>query len=75
MSYYHIAIKPNSRRGPLVETQEDGSLVVYVREPVVDGKANAALVKLLAEHFGVAKTRVRIVRGQASRHKVVEVLQ
>lgn len=70
---YSVTIKPNSRKGPLVELQDDGSLIVYVREPAVDGKANAALVKLLAKHFGVAKTLVTIVRGHASRHKIVEL--
>lgn len=71
---YSITIKPNSRKGPLVETREDGSLVVYVREPAVDGEANRALVRLLAAHFGVAKANIEIVRGHTSRHKVVIVV-
>ena len=40
----------------------------------IDGKANGAVVKLLAESFGVPKTRVRLVRGRTSRRKIFEIL-
>lgn len=39
----------------------------------MDGRANAALVKLIAKRAGVAKGRVSIVRGERSRDKVVQV--
>ena len=70
---YSITIKPNSTKGPLVEPQDDGSLLVYIRDPAVEGKANTALVELLAKHFGVSKSRVTIVRGHTSRHKIVDI--
>lgn len=70
---YSVVIKPNSRKGPLVEVADDGSLVVFVREPAVDGKANQALIMLVAKYFGVAKTRVGIIRGQTSRQKIIEL--
>lgn len=57
----------------MVQAALDGSLLVYLREPAVDGQANAALIKILAEHFGVSKSQVRIVQGRTSRTKVVEV--
>jgi uncharacterized protein YggU (UPF0235/DUF167 family) len=41
--------------------------------PPVDGKANEACIAFLAEVAGVAKSRVRIVLGLASRMKVVEI--
>ena len=62
-------VKPGSRKGPLVETDEDGTLTVYVREQAVDGKANTAVIRVLAEHFGVARSRVELVSGAASRVK------
>ena len=70
---FNVSIKPNSTKGPLIEQQTDGSFVVYVREISVDGKANEALVKLLAKHFKVSKTNVTIIRGHTSRHKIVEI--
>jgi uncharacterized protein (TIGR00251 family) len=69
----NLIIKPNSTKGPLVERQADGSLVVYIREIAADGKANEALVKLLAKHFGVPKTHITIIRGYTSRHKLIDI--
>ncbi len=69
---YVVRVKPGSRKGPLVEASADG-LTVHVRERAVDGAANDGLVKALAAHFGVAPSRVEIVRGHTSRIKRVEV--
>ncbi|MBX5487089.1 MAG: DUF167 domain-containing protein, partial [Mycolicibacterium hassiacum] len=44
-----VRVKPGSRKGPLVEVDDDGALTVYVPERAVNGKANAAVVRLLAE--------------------------
>lgn len=70
---YTTLIKPNSKKGPLVEKQVDGSLVVYIREPATEGKANNALIELLADFFDVPKTSIEILRGHKSRNKVIEV--
>jgi uncharacterized protein (TIGR00251 family) len=70
---YRLAVKPGSKKGPLVEVGEDGTLTVFVRERAVDGAANEGVVKVLAAHFGVPKSRVEIVRGHASRTKLVEI--
>ncbi len=51
----------------------DGTLVVKVREPAEDGKANDAVIAALAEHFKVKPRAVTIVHGHASRRKLVEV--
>lgn len=44
---------------------------VWVTAPPADGQANEALIVLLAQALGVAKTSVTIVRGEASRDKVI----
>jgi uncharacterized protein len=46
---------------------------VRVTEPPLQGRANAALVKLIAKRAGVAKGRVSVVRGARSRDKVVRI--
>ncbi|MEU1963446.1 DUF167 domain-containing protein [Nocardia sp. NPDC019304] len=66
-------IKPNSRKGPLVETLDDGSLQLYVRAPAVEGKANKAAIELLADHYGVPKSAVRLTAGATSRFKRFEI--
>lgn len=68
----NIVVKPLSKKGPQVEETSEG-LIVYVREPAVDFKANAAVVKLLASHFGVSKSAVRLLRGGTAKHKIFEV--
>jgi uncharacterized protein len=64
-----VRVKPGSRKGPLVEAGADGALTIYVREPAVDGKANAAVLRLLAEHLGVPRSRIELVSGATSRLK------
>jgi len=61
-----VRVKPGRRKGPLVETAVDGELTVYVRQPAVEGKANEAVVRLLAKHLGVAPSRLVLVSGATS---------
>ena len=68
-----VFVKPGSKKGDLVEVVSDG-LIVFLRAKAVDGAANQALIKVLAGHFGVAKSCVTIVAGQRSRHKIVEII-
>ena len=49
------------------------AFVVRVTAPPVDGRANEALCKLIADVAGVAPSRVSVVRGMTSRDKVVRV--
>ena len=48
-------------------------LVIRVRAPAVEGRANEALRRLLAKRLGVAKSAITIVRGHHSRDKVIEI--
>lgn len=64
-----VTVKPGSRKGPLVEADENGALTIYVREPAIEGKATEAAARLLADHLGVARTRVTLASGATSRIK------
>jgi uncharacterized protein YggU (UPF0235/DUF167 family) len=64
-----VRVKPGSKKGPLVETDADGSFTIHVRERAVDGAANDAVVRVLSDHLGVARTRVRLVSGRTARVK------
>ena len=66
-----IKVKPNSRTEEV--SQEGDSFIVKVKEPPKEGKANQAVIKLLAGHFGVSQSQVRILSGFRSKNKVVEV--
>ena len=68
-----VRVKPGSSKGPLVETNDEGELTIYVRGKAVDGKANEGVILALASHFGVAKSRITITRGHTARIKQILV--
>jgi uncharacterized protein (TIGR00251 family) len=67
-----VRVQPKARRDEIVE-QPDGSFRVRVTAAPEGGEANRAVVALLAEAFGVAPSRVELVRGAASRDKLFRV--
>lgn len=66
-------VKPGSKAGDKIEKQPDGMYVIYIRARAHDGEANAALIKLLAKHFDVAKTTIRIKSGTTAHTKLIEL--
>ncbi|TWO86867.1 DUF167 domain-containing protein [TM7 phylum sp. oral taxon 346] len=66
-------LKPNSRHREEVVIGDDGVLTIYTKAPAIEGRANAVAAKLLAKHFGVASSKVKLVRGATSKYKVFEV--
>jgi uncharacterized protein len=67
-----LKVKPGARVDELTEL-DDGTWQARVKAPPVDGKANAAVIALVAEHFGVPKARVRIRSGASGRLKLVQI--
>ena len=68
-----VKVTPNSRTEEL--SREGDSFIVKVKEPPKEGKANQAVIKLLARHFGVSQSQVRILSGFRNRSKVIEVAE
>lgn len=66
-----IRVVPKSSRNLVKE--EEGCLKVYLTKPATEGLANKALVDLLARHLKVKKYQIRIVQGEKSRDKLVEI--
>jgi len=66
-----VKVKPNSKSEEV--TQEGDNFIVKVKEPPKEGKANQAVIKLLAKHFGVPQSQVRILSGFGNKNKIVEV--
>ena len=67
-----VRVKPNAR-STSVEKRPDGSYLVRVNAPPVEGKANEALVQILADYFDRPRSAIAIVRGSRGREKVVEI--
>ncbi len=72
MGYLTVRVMPSAR-----ENRIDGwyghALRLRVRAPPEKGKANEAVIRLLAELLEVPPARIRVVRGTASRDKLIEV--
>ena len=68
-----IRVKTGSKKGPLVEKQDDENFTVYLREKPHDGEANSALIKLLSDYFDTPKTSIQIVSGTKSYQKTIEI--
>ncbi len=72
MASLRLKVTPSASRDAVVGWQGD-VLRVHVRAPAQRGKANDAVLRLLAAALGVERRRLRIVRGETSRQKVVSV--
>ena len=66
-----VRVTPKASADRIVE--EEGMLRVYVTAVPEDGKANKAVIALLAKHFGIAKSRLEVVQGISARDKVIVV--
>ena len=67
-----VTAKPNAFEDRL-EWADEAHCCAWVRAAAEKGKANIAVQKLIAAHFGIAASRVRIVQGASSSRKVVEI--
>ena len=67
-----VIVAPNARRNEAAGLH-DGALRVRLTAPPVDGKANDALLGWLTEALALPRRAVRIVRGAASRRKLIEI--
>jgi uncharacterized protein YggU (UPF0235/DUF167 family) len=65
-------VKPNSRKREVLP-QADGTYVVCVNVPPIEGRANQQVVELLADHFGRTKRSITILKGIRGKLKVVEI--
>ena len=72
MKILKVKVKPGARAEALNQLA-DGSWQASVKAPPVDGKANVALIALVAAHFGLRKSQVSIRSGASGRMKLVQI--
>lgn len=70
-----VRVTPRARRTEIAGVMEDGTLRVRVSAPPVEGKANAALVELLAKVLQVRARQIEIVAGQSGLDKILSILE
>ncbi|MBI5150333.1 MAG: DUF167 domain-containing protein [Candidatus Omnitrophica bacterium] len=67
-----VKVIPGARRNAILPQGTQGTgLKVYLTAPAADGKANKALVEILADHYRVRKQQIEIIKGLKSRHKII----
>ena len=66
-----VVVKPGARENSVTQVGE--GYLVNLKAPPVDGKANKALIEVVAKHFQVRKTEVTIKSGHSSRRKLLDI--
>ena len=67
-----ILVKANAKKQAVIK-QEDGTYLLSVKSPPIEGRANEEVVELLAKHFNQPKRNVTILKGAHGKHKIVEI--
>ncbi len=70
--FLHIKAKPGSRVNQ-ISLAADGTIVIKIKAPAHDGKANDGLIKFLSEKLGLPKSKIRIVSGFTAPFKKLEI--
>lgn len=70
---FSIKVTPKSRENCIYKRDEHGILNIRVTAPPEDGKANEAVIKVLAQAFKISKSNISILRGLSSRQKVISI--
>jgi uncharacterized protein (TIGR00251 family) len=68
-----VKVKPNSNKESVEKI--DNTYIVNIKEKAEKGRANIALIKLLAKYFKVSSSNIKIRQGLTSRNKILEINQ
>jgi uncharacterized protein len=68
-----VKVKPSAKEEK-IEKIDDINFKVQVKEPPEKGKANKAVVRVIAEYFKVAPSCVSLISGFSSRRKIFEII-
>ncbi|MCM8762774.1 MAG: DUF167 domain-containing protein [Candidatus Omnitrophica bacterium] len=68
-----VKVRPNAKQ-QRVEQIAQNSFLVWVKEKPVEGKANQAVVRILAQYFGIPQSSVNLLKGQNSKQKLFDIL-
>ncbi len=67
-----VQVTPNASKSEAIGAVE-GVLKIRLKAQPIEGKANEALIRFIADQLDVAKSRVSLARGLSSRQKIIEV--
>lgn len=67
-----VRVKTNQKTD-LVTPKGNGVFEIRVKAPAMEGRANAAVIKLLSQYFHIQKSRIKIIIGTKAKTKLVEL--
>ena len=67
-----VKAKPNAKEEKIEKISET-NFIVAIKEPPIQGKANAAIVKTLATHFNIPHSAVQLISGFSSKQKIFDI--
>jgi uncharacterized protein (TIGR00251 family) len=68
-----VKVVPGAKRNEV--RKENQGLKVYLNAPPVEEKANKLLIEILAKYFNCRKSDLRIIRGERSRNKLIQIFE
>ena len=72
MQRFTVTVKTKKPQS-LVEVVDQSHLIISVKSPPIDGRANAAVIIALAVHFNLSPNRINIISGHTSKVKIIEI--
>lgn len=73
MTKFSVRVTPNSSRDEIIGFDEQGILRIRLKAKAIEGKANKALIALVADQLKIKKQSVQIISGTKNRLKIVEI--
>ena len=67
-----VKVIPNASKTEII-TNDNSEWKIKVQTPPEDGKANKEVIKLLSKHFNISKNKIKIISGETSRLKIIEI--
>ena len=73
-TFLRVLVRPNSGQRELIHTLSDTELIVNLRSPAREGKANTELVKKIAKALSLSSSDVVLVGGHKSKEKILKIV-
>ncbi len=69
---FKITVKPNARKNEVIRAA-DGTFVIRVAVPPIEGKANEKVIEVLSDYFNKPKRSISIISGFKGKCKIIEI--
>ncbi len=67
-----VKVKPNNKQEKIKKISQD-EFLTWIKSPAKEGKANKAVIKVLADYFSVSKSNIVLIKGEKSKNKIFEI--